>query len=182
MPTSIAIESRNVTEFGIQLPFEHLYLVKRVTDDAGNLLDERVIRGGFDRSDTLTAQANIPLALSDDARGNATLAQRHHTVLNLGGRDPEAVWSLMVQHALNINKADLPYSIDIFDAFPGADLNSNTVIGSALHTIGINIAGNLPRGISRGRGATVRQGRRHGRQRSFDRRDPIGQDLRRCRQ
>lgn len=148
MPTIIAIESKNVTEFGIRFPFEHLYLVKRTTDAAGNVIDERVIRGNPSDGGALTARADIPLALSDDARGDETLVQRHHRVLNLGGRDPDAVWNLMVQHARNINLADLNYSLDITGFFPGADVNSNTVIGSALHAVGIDIAGNLPRGIT----------------------------------
>ena len=49
MPTIIAIESKTVTELGVRTPYEHLYLVKRVTDDVGNVIDERVIRGGIQR-------------------------------------------------------------------------------------------------------------------------------------
>lgn len=148
MPTIIAIESKTVTEAGVRSPYEHLYLVKRTTDDLGNVIDERVIRGGFNNGGDLLAQANVSLASSNDARGSDSLAERHHRVLNLAGRDPDAVWNLMVQHAANINKADLQYSVDIFDALPGADLNSNTVVASAMHTVGINVATNLPRGVS----------------------------------
>jgi Ca2+-binding RTX toxin-like protein len=149
MPTVIAIESTEATARGVETPFQHLYLVKRVTDDAGNVVQEKVIRGGPGRGDQLVTVADVDLAESPDARGSDTLAQRHHTVLDLQGRDPEAVWSLMVQHAVNINRADLDYSFDIVDAFNGSDLNSNTVVASALHTIGIDLAANLPDGVSR---------------------------------
>ncbi len=47
----------------------------------------------------------------------------------------------------NINKADLEYSVDLFDAVSGPDLNSNTVVASVMHTVGINVATNLPIGI-----------------------------------
>jgi Ca2+-binding RTX toxin-like protein len=149
MPTVIAIESTEATARGVETPFQHLYLVKRVTDDAGNVVQEKVIRGGPGRGDQLVTVADVDLAGSPDARGSDTLAQRHHTVLDLQGRDPEAVWSLMVQHAVNINRADLDYSFDIVDAVNGSDLNSNTVVASALHTIGIDLAANLPDGVSR---------------------------------
>jgi Ca2+-binding RTX toxin-like protein len=149
MPTIIAIESTTASARGIQTPFQHLYLVKRVTDDAGNVVEEKIIRGGPGRGDQLVTVADVDLEKSPDARGSDTLAQRHHTVLDLQGRDPDAVWNLMVQHAVNINRADLDYSFDILDSLDGPDLNSNTVVASALHTVGINLAANLPSGVSR---------------------------------
>ena len=138
MPTTVAIEAKRVDFFGIASPFLHLYLVKRVTDAAGRVIDEKVIRGGPDNSLTLVTQSDIDLALSDDARGSATLIQRRHTPIDLGGRDPDAVWSLMAQHADNINRAGLDY---------GTERNSNTVVASALHTVGINIGVTLPVGV-----------------------------------
>jgi Ca2+-binding RTX toxin-like protein len=138
VPTTIAIESKPVILFGIDTLFQHLYLVKTVTDAAGLVLDEKVIRGDVGLDLTLTTQAGIDLANSGDARGRATPAQRHHTVLDLGGRDPEEVWSLMVQQANNIDKAGLPY---------GRSVNSNTVVASALHTVGIALAPHLPQGV-----------------------------------
>jgi Ca2+-binding RTX toxin-like protein len=149
MPTVIAIESTIATARGVKTPFQHLYVVKRVTDDVGNVVEEKVIRGGPGRGDQLVTVADVDLEESPDNRGSDTLAQRHHTVLDLQGRDPEAVWSLMVQHALNINRTDLNYSFDIVNALNGPDLNSNTVVASALHTIGIDLAANLPDGVSR---------------------------------
>ncbi len=148
MPTTIAIESKPVTFNGVATPYQHLYLVKTVTDDSGRVLDERVIRGGAGGDGTLVTQADIPLARSADARGSATPAQRHHTNLNLGGRDPEAVWQLMVQHAVNVDKANLVYGIEAFGFDTGAGANSNTLVASALHTVNINLAARLPAGIT----------------------------------
>jgi Ca2+-binding RTX toxin-like protein len=139
VPTTIAVESRPVLIGGVDTGFEHLYLVKTVTDASGRILSEKEISGGPGHDGTLVTQVDVDLALSQDARGSDTLAQRHHTVLDLQGRDPEAVWSLMVQHASNIDHADLAY---------GLEVNSNTVVGSALHTVGINLGQHLPVGIS----------------------------------
>jgi len=134
MPTTIAIEARNVLG-GIR----HLYLVKTVTASDGEILEEEVIRGGPGSDLELEIQAGIPLALSEDARGLDTPEERRHTVLNLSGRDPEEVWNLMVQHAASIGIQELDYG----------ELNSNTVVASALHTVGISPNRNLPAGIER---------------------------------
>lgn len=150
MATTIAIEARRVSAFGFVTPFEHLYLVKTVTDAAGKVIDERVIRGDLGGDLTLVTQADVPLASSPDARDGETLAQRGHTVLNLGGRDPEQVWDLMVQHAVNIDKAGLDYGVDAFGFDSGGDVNSNTAVASVLHAVGINLAANLPAGIEPG--------------------------------
>ena len=147
MPTTIAIESKTVSFRGVATPYQHLYLVKTITDASGNVLDERVIRGDVGSDLTLVTQANIPLSESADARGSATPAQRHHKVLDLGARDPEQVWNLMVQHVVNIDKAGLQYGVDSFEVENGGDANSNTTVASALHTVGISLARNLPRGV-----------------------------------
>ncbi len=148
MPTTIAIESKTVSFRGFATPYQHLYLVKTVTDDAGRVIDERVIRGDAGGDATLVTQADIPLARSADARGSATPEQRNHTDLNLGGRDPEAVWQLMVQHAVNVDKANLLYGVDSFGFDTGEGANSNTLVASALHTVGINLATHLPDGVT----------------------------------
>lgn len=148
MPTTIAIESKTVNLRGFATPYQHLYLVKTVTDEAGQVLDERVIRGDLGGDLTLEIQADIPLARSADARGSATPEQRNHTVLNLGGRDPEAVWQLMAQHAVNVDRANLRYGVDSFGFSTGDGANSNTLVASALHTVGINLAANLPDGVT----------------------------------
>jgi Ca2+-binding RTX toxin-like protein len=69
-------------------------------------------------------------------------------VLDLGGRNADDVWNVMLQHALDIDRANLPYGIDIFGQLPGPDANSNTVVGSVLHTVGISPARHLPPTIS----------------------------------
>lgn len=134
MPTTIAIEAKNLLG-GIR----HLYLVKTVMTSNGEILEEEVIRGGPGSDLELEIQAGIPLALSEDARGSDTLEERRHTILNLSGRDPEDVWRLMVQHATNIGIQEVDYG----------ELNSNTVVASALHTVGISPNRNLPLGIER---------------------------------
>ena len=55
----------------------------------------------------------------------------------------------MVQHANNIEKADLDYSVDIFEEVSGGDLNSNSVVASVLHSVGLNLSTSLPDGVSR---------------------------------
>ncbi|GEO12726.1 calcium-binding protein [Microvirga aerophila] len=147
MPTTIAIESKTVSFRGVATPYQHLYLVKTITDASGNVLDERVIRGDVGGDLTLVTQANIPLSESADARGSATPEQRRHTPLDLNGRDPEQVWALMVQHVVNIDKAGLQYGVDSFEVDNGGDANSNTTVASALYTVGISLARNLPRGV-----------------------------------
>jgi Ca2+-binding RTX toxin-like protein len=149
LPTTIAIESKTVSFRGVNTPFQHLYLVKTVTDASGDVLDERVIRGDVGGDLTLVTQADIPLAASADRRGSDTLAERNHRVLDLGGRDPEQVWSLMVQHAVNIDKAGLQYGVDSFEIDNGGDVNSNTTVASALHTVGISLVRNLPPSVER---------------------------------
>lgn len=146
MPTTIAIEAKPVVLFGVATPYYHLYLVKIVTDASGKVIDERVIRGNLGGDAILEIQADISLASSEDARGSATPAQRHHTVLDLDGRDPDAVWNLMVQHAVNIDAAQLRYGVEApdFDLDFGGEVNSNTVIASVLHAVGISLAQNLP--------------------------------------
>src|SRR5918997_3066203 len=75
--------------------------------------------------------------------------ERHREVLDLGTRDANDVWKIMVQHANNIEKADLDYSIDIFRGAPGGDLNSNSVVASVLHSVGLNLSTSFPDGVSR---------------------------------
>jgi hypothetical protein len=147
MPTVISIEAKRLDFQGINSGFYHLYLVKTVTDSQGHVLSEKVIRGSAELDGSLGAVANTDLATSADSRGSATLQQRHHTPLDLGGRNPEDVWTIMVQHALNIDAAHLPYSIDLYRQLPGGDLNSNSVVASVLHSVGIDWSTHYPVGI-----------------------------------
>ncbi len=148
MPTTIAIESKEVRIAGVSTSFQHLYLVKTVTDATGKVIDERVIRGDRGLDGTVVTLTNVPLASSPDARGSQTPAQRHNTPLDLGGRDPEDVWNIMVQHARNIDDADLPYGTGVVGVGEPEEVNSNTVVASALHSVSISLTQNFPSGIS----------------------------------
>jgi hypothetical protein len=150
MPTTIAIESKDVTIAGISTSFQHLYLVKTVTDSTGTVIDERVILGNLGADGTVVTLADVPLANSPDARGSENLAERHRTPLDLEGRNPEDVWSLMVQHARNIDDADLPYGLEVFGIADPDEVNSNTVVASVLYTVGISLVQNFPSEISTG--------------------------------
>jgi Ca2+-binding RTX toxin-like protein len=149
MPTTIAIESKDVKFAGVNTSYQHLYLVKTVTDESGRVTDERVIRGSFSSDGTVVTTANAPLARSADARRSETPAQRHHTVIDLEGRDPEAVWAVMVRHAHNIEAANLPYGTGVGGIGDPDEVNSNTVVGSVLHAVGVSLARNFPDGVSR---------------------------------
>jgi Ca2+-binding RTX toxin-like protein len=149
MPTVIAIEAKPVEFEGIESGYLHLYLVKTVTDSQGKVLSEKLIRGGYSDDLALVTLADVDLATSPDRRGSDTPEERYRTVLNLGSRNPDDVWSIMVQHAENIERADLLYSLDIFQELPGPDLNSNSVVASVLYSVGIDVIKKLPSGISR---------------------------------
>jgi hypothetical protein len=51
---------------------------------------------------------------------------------------------------VNIDAARLPYSFDIYQELPGGDLNSNSVVASVLHTVGIDWPVTYPIGIRPG--------------------------------
>jgi hypothetical protein len=150
MPTVIAIEAKPVEVRGIDTGFLHLYLVKTVTDDQGRVISEKVIRGTAGSNGDLETLVDANLATSPDRRGSDTLEERHHKVLDLGTRDADDVWQVMVQHANNIEKADLDYSVDILEDVSGGDLNSNSVVASVLHSVGLNLSTSFPEGVSRG--------------------------------
>jgi hypothetical protein len=149
MPTVIAIEAKPVEFEGIDTGFFHLYLVKTVTDEQGRVVSEKVIRGTAGSEGDLETLADANLATSPDRRGSDTPEERHRKELDLGARDANDVWKIMVQHANNIEKADLDYSIDIFREARGGDLNSNSVVASVLHSVGLSLSRSLPDEISR---------------------------------
>lgn len=150
MPTVIAIEAKPVEFEGIDSGFLHLYLVKTVTDEQGRVISEKVIRGNEPGSGgDLETLADANLATSPDRRGLDTPEERHRKVLDLGPRDANDVWQVMVQHANNIEKADLNYSVDIFKEISGEDLNSNSVVASVLHAGGLSWTASLPDDVSR---------------------------------
>lgn len=149
MPTAIAIEAKPLEFEDIDSGFFHLYLVRTVTDASGHVVSEKVIRGSLEGINDLGTIAGADLASSPDRRGSDTQEERHRTLLDLGSRNASDVWKVMVQHANNIDRADLHYSFDIFRQFPGADLNSNSVIASVLYAAGLDWASSLPVGVSR---------------------------------
>jgi len=148
MPTTIAVESKPVEFQRLITSYQHLYLVKTTTDAQGRILSEKVIRGGADDDGRLAVIADVDLAATPDRRGSDTPLERHRRPLDVGDRDPNAVWAIMVEHARNIDEADLPYGFDILQQIPGPDVNSNTVVASALHTVGIALSQNFPIGIT----------------------------------
>jgi Ca2+-binding RTX toxin-like protein len=149
MPTVIAIEAKPVEVRGIDTGFLHLYLVKTVTDEQGRVISEKVIRGTAGSNGDLETLVDANLATSVDRRGSDTPEERHREVLDLGTRDANDVWKVMVQHANNIEKADLDYSVDIVREAPGGDLNSNSVVASVLHSVGLDLSTSFPDGVSR---------------------------------
>jgi hypothetical protein len=149
MPTVIAIEAKDVKFEGVNSNFLHLYLVKTETDEQGNIISEKVIRGSVKNYDDLRTVAGANLAASPDRRGSDTPEERHRKVLDLGGRDANDVWQVMVQHAENIDEAGLRYSYDIFRDLPGYDVNSNSVVASVLHSVGIDWTTSLPSDVKR---------------------------------
>lgn len=131
--SKISIESKEI--FAGQ---DHLYLIFQ--DAAGQ---EFVIRSGPENNNPLdfgdiVAAVNVPIAESEDARGNNTPVERGNRELDLGGRAAEDVWEIMKQQATNINNAGIDYDIFI------SAQNSNSTIASVLNSIGIAVASNIP--------------------------------------
>jgi Ca2+-binding RTX toxin-like protein len=151
MPSAIAIaiEAKPLEFEDVNSGFFHLYLVKTETDDTGRVISEKVIRGSLEGIGDLGTIAGADLASSPDGRGSDTPEERHRTLLDLGPRNANDVWKVMVQHAANIDKAGLHYSFDIFRQISGGDLNSNSVIASVLYAAGLDWATSLPVGVSR---------------------------------
>lgn len=120
-------------------PKYHLYLVYE--DDNGN---EFVIRGGSSwregddiQNETIVVEAGVPIEDSLDDRGVLPPIARRQVEIDLGGRDAEDVWEIMVQQANNINDEELTYD--------SATQNSNSVVASVLAAIGIDIVDTLPK-------------------------------------
>lgn len=137
----IFIESKPI--FG----FEHLYLVFQ--DNDGN---EFVVRGGPERDNVfdlgnIIVEVGVAIEDSEDARvddqGNAVTAEsRGQKELDLGNRDAQDVWDIILQQVTNIGNAGLDYTLP-----PGAQ-NSNSTIASALHSVGIDASNVLPGNVA----------------------------------
>ncbi len=132
----IRIEGKTV-EFGVDTFFDHLYLV--YVDDSGN---EFVIRGGPVVSEAafwpIIVEEGVPISISKDYRPVSERAQHGSHVLDLDGRDTDAVWTQMLRMAELINGADINYNALI------AAQNSNSVVASILYGVGIDISSSLP--------------------------------------
>ena len=104
--SEIRIESKPVSF----TTYDHLYLVFR--DDDGI---ETVIRGGPANNNPLDfgnifTEFGVPIEDSRDARETLTPEARNSTVIDLGGRDANSVWQIMLQQAQNIGNANLNYN------------------------------------------------------------------------
>ena len=79
----------------------------------------------------------------DQRLPSQTAADRGSRTIDIGDRDANDVWNIILQHASNINATNLPYSpYGGSTSYLGA--NSNGFVGNILHAIGINVANNLP--------------------------------------
>lgn len=121
----IRIEGKVAAAFG-----DHLYLV--FVNDSGQ---EFVIRGGpandnFLDFGNIVTELGVPIAASEDNRPVEDRADFGSQVLDLGGRDAEDVWKVMLQAAQLIDAAGIDYD------FLGP--NSNSTVASVLHTVGID--------------------------------------------
>jgi hypothetical protein len=114
--------------------FDHLYLVFRDDDGA-----ETVVRGGPSGvlgTGFIAVEDGVPLAESADARPIDQSEKFGARVLDLGGRDPADVWEVIRQHARAIDAQRIP--------FGSLGENSNSVIASVLHVVGLPVDDNLP--------------------------------------
>ena len=133
---SISIEGREVVvEEG------HLYLVFKA--DTG---EERII-GGRSEGGFLPPFGNIEVQFGNlidgsqeervDGDGNpVTPAERGNRVLDLGGRDANKVWEIMIRQASAIDNSNLQYA--------PLGQNSNSTIASILNVVGIDVNDVLP--------------------------------------
>jgi Ca2+-binding RTX toxin-like protein len=126
----ILIESHPIPfdSFGL----DHLYLVYDADGVAG--ANDRIIRGGPDGIiDDITLEIDINIEASTDARGSDTPEDRG--TLEVMDDDAADAWSIMTQIALQIEAANISYN---------GSHNSNSVIATLLHSVGLNVEGYIP--------------------------------------
>lgn len=131
--TEIRIEAQPVFFFG-DTGYDHLYLVL-VTPDG----EEQVLRGypeGALGTGPLVIEDSVAMASSRDYRPVSDRALYGSRVLDLDGRAAEDIWDIMRQQARAIEAAEVPYNL--------FEVNSNSVIASLLHVVGIPLADTLP--------------------------------------
>ncbi len=131
----ITVEVKEVAVLGVPSGVGHLYLVLK--RESG---EELVISGGpagnFPSFGDLVVDSNDPIDDERDENGNPSDTVKGIRVLDFGDRDLEDVWSLLVQHAEQIDAEGLSYLL--------FDQNSNSTIASILHLAGLDVEAVLP--------------------------------------
>jgi RTX calcium-binding nonapeptide repeat (4 copies) len=130
--SKIFLVAKEAHTLGFETGKSHCYLVYEM--DTGerfvtSLSDVTVSPGGLRFNVT---QISIPY---DQAQETSDL-NRVERQLDFGGRDVDAVWSLITQHALEI-KAEKPLYYPLTQ-------NSTSFIASLLNVVGLDFANNLP--------------------------------------
>jgi len=132
----VTVEVREVSVLGIPSGVGHLFLVLK--DDGG---EEAVIagypEGSFPFFGDIITVVGVPTS-SDERNpdGSPSESVKGINTLDFGTRDPDEVWAILLQHAGNIDDAGLGY--ELFDQ------NSNSVIASLMHVVGLEVDPNLP--------------------------------------
>ncbi len=129
----IRIEAQPVYLFG-DTGRDHLYLVLVSPDETEWVL--RSYPSGAFGTGTLITEDSVPMADSRDYRPVEDRETYGSRILELGGRDPEAVWEILRQQGRAIEDAEIPYSV--------FSLNSNSAVASMLHTVGLSVQDMLP--------------------------------------
>ncbi len=135
--STISAEVRHIYISGTQIPtgFGHLYLVYK-NDDGEEFKIEGNPAGSFPFFGDIVTDLGIPIGPERDQNGNPTSMVRGIQELDLGERDADDVWSLLLQHAENIEDEGISYDT--------LTQNSNSTIVSLLQIIGLDPAASLP--------------------------------------
>jgi Ca2+-binding RTX toxin-like protein len=134
---SIRIEAKNVTYQGQDTGYDHSYLL--LDDNDIPDVSDIVARGGSGSSGSIEIQVGLAIEDSLDARKTVTPMDRGSTLVL--DTDVDARWSLMVQAADQIASVGIGYTL------PGEDAvvrNSNSVVATLLHAVGMDISDSLP--------------------------------------
>jgi Ca2+-binding RTX toxin-like protein len=131
---------------------QHLYLVYDGDGDASTTGDQKVIRGGPEHDPVpvigrVEIEVGVPMANShDNYSGGDDHTDRNFTEVDVGAADPDVVWAAMEEAAEDMGSegededtvvVEVPYAL--------LGPNSNSVIATILHRIGINIWESQPR-------------------------------------
>lgn len=133
----IRIESKNVTYNGQDTGYNHAYLLLDGNGTADG--DDLQARGGAGTDGSIAIQFGQAIESSLDARGAVTPADRGDVLISSAGADGQ--WSLYGQLADQIAAAKIAYT---YPTTGVAVQNSNSVVATLLHTVGLDIAQHLP--------------------------------------